>query len=475
MNVVIILPHISLAERYNKALARATGALPPLGIMSIGTVLKEAGHNVKILDGFIQPYNEIITEIERFSPVVIGISASTPMWKKVRLLSGALKEKWPNVKIIVGGPHASIIKEEALIEIPHIDAVAWGEGEFSMLEYVESCMDSDSSKPIDGIAIRQKDGSFIIGRDRDPIKDLDLLPMPDRSLIPIKMYTGAMEQSKRMPVTNMITARGCPFKCRFCVPDLLGKGVRYRSTDKVVEEVEYLLKGFGIKDIAFWDDTFTINKKRVIKICERLIEKKLDFTWSAQARADCVTPEMLKIMAKAGCWKLFFGVESLVQKNLDVLKKGESVSQIFEAVKWTKEAGMEVECSFIFGIPGETFKEGLETIQLALKLDPDYAKFFFLALWNREFLQEAKNYGTVLTEEEERITGNVMMFVPFSMSREELQKLYYMAYRKFYFRPKVAYRRFKKIFNPSEIRKSLMGIVILCAFFIEEFKSRFRA
>ncbi len=472
MNVVIILPHISLAERYNKAIARATGALPPLGILSIGTVLKKAGHNVKILDGFIQSHDEIMEKIEKFSPAIIGISASTPMWKKVKSLSGILKERWPKVKIIVGGPHASIIKEEALGEIPYIDAVAWGEGEFSMLEYVESCADFDLSKPIDGIAARRKDGSIIIGKDRRPIEDLDILPIPDRSLISIKRYTGAIEQFKRLPVTNMITARGCPFRCRFCVPDLLGKGVRYRSTDKVIEEVEYLLKEFGIKDIAFWDDTFTVNKKRVIEICERIIEKKLIFAWSAQARADCVTPEMLDIMAKAGCWKLFFGVESLVQKNLDVLKKGESVDQVFEAVKWTKEAGMEVECSFIFGIPGETFEEGLETIQLALKLDPDYAKFFFLALWNRKFLQEAKKYGTVLTEKEEKITGNVMMFVPFSMSKEELQKLYYMAYRKFYFRPKVAYRRLKKIFNPLEIRKSIMGIVILGAFFIEELRSR---
>lgn len=472
MKIALIVPPVTLEERYNKAIARATGSLPPLGIVSIGTMLTLAGHDVTVLDGSISSYDEIMGTLARLMPPVVGISASTPLWNKVRTVSRALKEKWPRVNIIVGGPHASIVREKALREVPDIDAVAWGEGDFSMREYVEHLQKPGSSQPIDGIAYRCPDGSIVAGRDRKPIEDLDALPIPDRTLIPIRRYTGALDQYRKVPLTNMITSRGCPFRCKFCVPDLLGKGVRYRSADKVVEEMELLHREFGINDIAFWDDTFTANAKRVFEICDRIIARKLDISWSAQARADCVSPEMLRAMARAGCWKLFYGVESLVQKNLDTLRKGETVEQICRAVNWTKESGIEVEASFIFGIPGETFREGLETIRRAREMDPDYAKFFYLALWNDAFMKEAGRYGTVLTEDAERMTGNVMMFVPYSMTRQELETLYYTAYRTFYFRPGMLLQRIRKLTNPVELRKSIVGFFVLCSFFREELRCR---
>ena len=468
MKVALVLPPITLEERYNKAVARMAGSLPPLGLLSIATLLKNEGHDVIVLDGSTSSFNEIMEEIGRFLPSVVGITAMTLMWPKVKFLTMKLKERWPHINIIIGGAHATILKEKALAEIPHIDAVAWGEGEFSIIEYIKSVNDQSGNAPIGGIAFRRKDGSIVAGGNRKPIEDLDALPIPDRRFVPVTKYVAAFEQYKKLPITNMITTRGCPFKCIFCLPDLLGKKVRYRSADKVIEEIEYLLREFGIKDIAFWDDTFTVNKKRVFAICERIIEKKMKFIWSAQARADCVTPEMLDIMAHAGCWKLFFGVESLVQKNLDTVRKGETVEQIFQAVRWTKEAGIEVEASFILGIPGETFEEGLETIKLAKKLDPDYAKFFFLSLWNTDFLKEAKKYSTVLSESEENFSGNTVMFVPFSMTKEELHKLYYTAYRQFYFRPKMIFKRLKKICNPLEFKKSVDGLCALLAVSAEE-------
>lgn len=472
MKVALILPPITLEERYNKAIAHVAGSLPPVGLLTIGTMLKNAGIDVIVLDGTILSFSDIVAEIERFRPNVVGITSLTLMWPKAKLLSKTLKENWPNINIIVGGVHPTIIKEGALLESPHIDAVAWGEGDFSMLEYVQHLENFGSTEPPDGIAIR-RNGSIIIGKDRPPIADLDILPIPDRALVPVTNYIGAFEQYRRLPVTNMVTSRGCPFKCIFCLPDLLGKGVRYRSVDKVIDEIKYLINVFGIKDIAFWDDTFTLNKKRVFALCERIIQEKLDFIWSAQARADCVTPEMLDIMARAGCWKLFYGVESLVQKNLDTLKKGETVEQMFEAIRWTKKVGIEIESSFIFGIPGETFQEGLETIRLAKKLDPDYAKFFYLSPYGK-LLEEVKKYGTLLTEDKANYSGNAITFVPFSMTKEELQKLYYLSYRKFYFRPKMIYKRLKKITNPLELKKSLKGLLVLWTFFLEEIKKRFK-
>jgi radical SAM superfamily enzyme YgiQ (UPF0313 family) len=470
MKVALVLPPITLEERYNKAIAHVAGSLPPLGLLSIATVLKNAGHEVIVLDGTMLSFGEMMLKIESFRPEIVGITAMTIMWQKAKTLSLQLKKRWPSLNIIVGGVHTSIIREKALSEMPDIDAIAWGEGEFSMLEYVQNYAELESARPIDGIAFRARD-SIVVGEDREPIKNLDTLPIPDRSFIPVQKYIGAFEQYRRLPVTNMVTMRGCPFKCIFCLPDLLGSGVRYRSAEKVVEEIKYLINTFGIRDIAFWDDTFTLNRNRVFSLCEQIIEERLPFIWSAQGRADCVTADMLEMMAKAGCWKIFYGVESLVQKNLDTLKKGETVEQIFKAVKLTQESGIEVEASFIFGIPGETYQEGLETIKLSKKLDPDYAKFFCLIPYG-QFLAEIDKYGTIASKVEEDFTGNAVVFVPYSMTKEQLSKLYNMSYLQFYLRPGMIYKKLKRIFNPLEFNKSVRGLLVLAFFLTKELRRR---
>ncbi|MGB7297588.1 MAG: radical SAM protein [Candidatus Aminicenantales bacterium] len=469
MKIALVLPPVTTRERYNKALTYVTGSLPPLGLLSLGTVLKENGHDVIIIDGTIQAYEEMIAQIDEFKPAVVGISAMTMMWPKAKILSRNLKELLPEIKIIVGGVHASLIRERALAETPYIDAVAYGEGDFSMLEYVENMPRLNSIPPLGGIAFRREDGSLAVGPNRQPIADLDQLPIPDRSLVPVTRYTGAFHQNKLLPVTNVVTTRGCPFHCIFCMPDLLGRKVRYRSVTKVIKEIEYLIVQHGIRDIAFFDDTFTLNRNRILSLCEKIRERRINFVWSANARADCVDPEMLEQMARAGCWKLFYGVESLVQKNLDILEKGETVEDFFQAIRWSKEAGIEVEASFIFGIPGETYTEGLETIRLALKLDPDYAKFFPLSPYGGKLLSEVNRYGKLLTDDEQLFSSNNITFIPFTMSKKELQKLYYKSYRRFYLRPKVVFRRLKKMGQMSEVKKSFYGLISLFYFLVDEF------
>lgn len=460
MKIALVVPPISLQERYYKALVDVAGSLPPLGLLSIGAVLKRAGHDVRVLDGSVRSSDDMLSEIARFSPRLVGITAMTVMWPKLKLFSRALKEMQPGTHIVAGGVHAYLIRQRALSEIPFLDAVCWGEGEFAMLEYADRILNSSAPKPISGLAFRSNEGKIVVGPDREPIRDIDSLPIPDRSLVPVTGYVPAIEQYKRLPVTNMVTTRGCPFQCIFCLPDILGKGTRQRSVDRVMEEIELLETDFGIRDIAFWDDTFTLNKRRVYDLCDRLQQRKRKTVWSAQARADCVTPDMLGRMARAGCWKVFYGVESLVQKNLDTLNKGETVDQIFQAVAWTRKAGIESEASFMFGIPGETFQDGLQTIRLAKKLDPDYAKFFFFTPYG-ELQQEIKKYGTLVTESEENFMGSLVTFVPHSMTVEELHKLYRLAYREFYFRPRMVCRRLKKIGNPLEFKKSVKGLLAL--------------
>jgi len=208
MRVALIVPPIRLEERYNKALANVTGSLPPLGLLSIATVLKRAGHDVVVLDGSVQGMYDILQGIKSLSPHIVGITSMTLMWPKVKILSKEIKKRWHNINVIVGGVHATLIKEKALYDISDIDAVCWGEGEFSMLEYVENL---GSSNPIDGIAFRDKNGDLVIGKDRDVIKDIDILPIPERDFVAVTKYVPAIEQYKKLPVTNIFTTRGCSY------------------------------------------------------------------------------------------------------------------------------------------------------------------------------------------------------------------------------------------------------------------------
>jgi anaerobic magnesium-protoporphyrin IX monomethyl ester cyclase len=465
MKIALVLPPITLQERYNRAIALVAGSLPPLGLLSIASVLKEAGHEIVVLDGTIRTFVEILKALEAFKPEVVGVTSMTLMWPKVKILSREIKARWPHINVIVGGVHPSIVREKAFEEIPDIDAVAWGEGEFSMLEYIKKIEDKTEPR-IDGLSYKTA-GGLVKGGERKPISDLDSLPIPDRSLLPIAEYTGAFEQYRRVPITNMMTSRGCPFQCLFCLPGLLGPGVRYRSPEKVMEEIVYLVNTFGIKDIAFWDDTFTLNKKRVLAICDYLKSGKTGVIWSAQARADTMDEELARNMAEAGCWKIFFGIESLVQKNLDTLKKQESVEEIFNAVRAAKKFGIEVEGSFIFGIPNETYAEGRETIRLARILDLDYAKFFYLTPYGA-LLKDAEKYGTLMSKDTAgSSSGSSLVFVPYSMTAQELRKLYSQAYIKFYFRWRVIYRRLKKMNNLLEVKKNLFGFLALTFFVLE--------
>lgn len=470
MNIALILPPISLEERYGKGIAKVAGSLPPLGLLSIGAVLREGGHKVIVIDGSREDFSTMMLRLQEFLPQIIGISSMTCMWPKAKQLAAILRNRFPNSFLIAGGVHPTLMKEACLAEVPSLDAVVYGEGEYTALELCNKIEGGESLSAVNGLIYRD-DGEIVKNPPREIIANLDLLPFPDRELVDVRGYTPAFEQYKRKPVTNVFTARGCPFQCIFCLPNLLGKRVRYRSPENVMAELKELKERYGIRDVAFWDDTFTLNKKRIYALSDMMKSENLGIVWSAQARADCVDRDLLREMADAGCWKLFYGVESLVQKNLDTLKKGETVEQMFDAIRWTKEAGIETETSYIFGIPGETYEEGLETIKLAKKLDPDYAKFFALAPYGKLY-EEAEKYGTLLTKNMSDFTGNTITFVPYSMTKNQLEKLRYLAYRKFYLRPAYILKRIKKLRSLEEIKKSINGFIALITLTSESLKSK---
>jgi radical SAM superfamily enzyme YgiQ (UPF0313 family) len=214
-----------------------------------------------------------------------------------------------------------------------------------------------------------------------------------------------------------------------------------------MREIRYLQTEHGIKEVAFWDDTFTISRDRVMRIAQLLRENRPRLVWSAQARVDKVDPEMLAAMAEAGCWKLHCGLESMVQKNLDVLQKGTTV----------EDAGIEVEASFIFGTPGETFQDGHKTIEIARKLDIDYARFFSFTPYGN-FRDAVAGQGTFLTDDLGLYSSHNVVFVPHSMTSAQLHELIRLAYTRFYFRPRYLLKRLWRCTNWRTILSSVRGV-----------------
>lgn len=273
-------------------------------------------------------------------------------------MAKTIKEIDSEIKVIMGGPHASFFPKE-VINAGFVDVVCMFEGEITLIELMKYF---DGKKPslkeIQGIAYKIN-GTSVVNEKRKFIQDLDTIPFPARHLFPMDKYWGD---------GSIITARGCPYSCIFCSARAMHGGIcRFRSKDNVVEEMEQMIKNFKIKEFSIVDDTFTASKKHVLGICDQILER-LDITWSCDSRVDTFTKELATAMYKAGCRTIHFGIESGNNEVLKKIRKNISVEQAKCAVKLANNIGFEVICDFIIGHPFDTEETVLETLKLAKKL-----------------------------------------------------------------------------------------------------------
>jgi len=428
------------------------GPSEPLGVLSLAATLEAAGHDVSLLDGALADETEMRQRAQAFEPAVIGFSSITHTWEATVRCAADLRAALPGARIVVGGPHVTCWREEALREGPAFDAAFVGEGEESLAEYVQGREPSE----ILGLLWRRGD-EIVANAERPPIVDLDALPPPDYRLIDIRRYRPSIGFYNRLPSANLMTTRGCPHRCTFCISR--GRTTQ-RSMDAVVADAARLVADYGIRHFAVYDESFTFRRERVLAFCRGLKEAGLRVTWCANARADEVDAELLRAMRSAGCWKLLFGIESGVQKNLDTLGKRLTPEIVRRGVEETARAGIESLGCFMFGIPGETFEEGLATIDFALSLPLDYAAFLYTVPYkgteiHRRLSEEGERFG--------RLTGawstNRISFIPSSMTREQLERLGLIAHRRFYRRPSYLWKRALKVRSLEDLRRGLIGLV----------------
>ncbi len=335
-------------------------AYPHLGLAYLAAFLKKNGVGVSIIDGKFEKLNidQIAEKTKRISPDIIGITAMTNYIKASACMAKRLKEIFPDAAFLVGGAHPTALPTETLREFPVFDLAIMGEGEKTLFEIAES--KSNQWHSIQGIAYK-KSGTITQNSAREKIEDLDSLPFPAWDILP---------RAKTYP---LITSRGCPFRCIFCMR-LHGNKIRLRTTSNVLQEMEILAEEYGVRHIPIMDEIFTINKDRVSAICNSMITEGLNkkLTWGVNSRVTGISLEMFKKMHEAGCRKIDFGVESGNNEILKMIDKGITTKDAISAVKLAKKARIKTHSLFILGHPHETQKTIQDTTKLIVKLNTTY-------------------------------------------------------------------------------------------------------
>jgi radical SAM superfamily enzyme YgiQ (UPF0313 family) len=354
MHVLLINPFYPISETPS----------PPLGLAYLAAALEHAGVEVRVLDLVVYPYSEemLADLLSEFKPALVGLTAVSMNVDRALSMARDVKRLAGHAVTVLGGPHATFSPAETLNACSALDIIVLGEGERTIVE-LSAAIEADAGlAKVKGIAYR--DGSAIrFTPRRGFIRDLDSLPMPARRLLPLGRY-----RALGMPIT-MITSRGCPHACIFCVGRrMVGARVRFRSAPRVVDELAGLA-GLGFHQVNLADDLFTADRSRCAAVCDEIIRRGLWIKWTAFARVDTVSTELLAKMKAAGCTAVSFGIESGNPGILKSVKKGITLEQVVAAVDMCADAGVTPYASFILGLPGETPDTLAETIAFGRRLE----------------------------------------------------------------------------------------------------------
>ncbi|MBU0605780.1 MAG: B12-binding domain-containing radical SAM protein [Candidatus Omnitrophica bacterium] len=405
MNVALIYP---LLSRKRSRIDENKQFWPPLGLAYIAAVLEKEGHRVRILDrdallrkndmDFERVDAITIDEVKSLKADIVGISATTPNMSDVGYVSRHIKNAYSGAGLVLGGPHPSGEPILSLNDNPSVDMVVKGEGEFTLLDIARGL----PQEKIRGIYYR-KSGGVCSTEPRDPIKDIDELPMPARHLLDMKFYTRPSRFTSRnlnLRTTSIFTARGCPYRCNFCAGPLVFSGkVRFHSPERVIKEIEELISKYGIEALYFAEDMFLSSRERAEELLGLFIEKGINkkIRWMAQAKASIITKELLGLMKDAGCVGIEYGFESGSQRVLDLMNKRLKIGESLKAAELARRARMRFQANIIVGYPGEQEEDFKKTIAFIKKVRPNMVGFnIFMPLPGTPSYDELKREGRAL-------------------------------------------------------------------------------
>ena len=461
MKVTFVVPAFNLLqEGYGTSSKNLGGNLPNLGVCILAAVLERDGHKVQIIDaeaGQIDNH-EILKRINHFETDIVGITITNAHYESMKKLINDIK--YFQGPIVVGGPHATCFPLQIMKENPRIDFLAVGEGEETIKHLVE---DNKNPDKIDGICYREKD-KIKMTQPRAPIKNLDDISRPALHLLDMKLYSPLPDQYKKLPAISWITSRGCTWrKCTFCFEsNIHAQTYRRQSPKRVIKDIIWLQKHYGIQEIDFLDDEFFINENWIKEFCSLLDNDMIRLSWSGYARADHVTKEMLWQAKFNGCWGIYMGIESGNQDLLDTINKGITLEQVRKVCEWCSEIELEVRGSFMLGLPGETPEKAQKTIDFSKELRLATAAFHLTYPEAGTKLYDiAMRQGRFINQDRWTKRTKVSYLPEGYSSPDELEMMQKKAFRQFYFRPWYITKRFLKMRNLQDLQRELRGFKFL--------------
>jgi anaerobic magnesium-protoporphyrin IX monomethyl ester cyclase len=430
----------------------------PIGLAYLAAVLEENGYEVTVIDcpALEIDLKQLKTKLASINPDVVGVTSMTPTIQSALLSAATAKEACPDAMVVLGGPHATFMDEQVLNEEAAVDVVVRGEGEETLLELAKTVSNPKGLNRIQGITFRNN-GQTVRTPTRPFIKNLDELPRPAYKHFPLEKYR--LFGRRMLPI---LTSRGCPSQCSFCTTArMFGKAFRARNPKNIVDELAWLRDVHGADAFSFYDDTFTLDKKRALKICEEIRNREIGLPWDCQTRVSVVSEEILRKMREANCQQVFFGVESGCQKILDAVHKGTTVEQNERAIRLAKDAGLFVSVSVMIGYPGETKEMLKQTIDLVKKTEPDDVYICVATPYpGTELRRVVEQMGWEMSNDWGQYDTITPVFANPNLSAEEVRKLRTSFYNSFYSPKYVLRHLFKMNFYSRVMARTAMNHIL---------------
>ncbi len=434
----------------------------PIYLSYAVAVVEEAGFEVAFIDAIMDELSidEFAQRVHELGADLLCMETSTPSIGFDLETAAAVKRLSPQTFVALLGSHPTFFDRQMIDENPVVDAVVRGEFEYTCADLAKALANGGDLSLVLGLTYRDEDGTAHRNPERPHFEPLDDMPFPARHIVQGEGYRAGI-YSGGYP-TAMVSSRGCPFHCTFCLwPEMLyGHKFRARSAENVVAEIEQAVRVYGHDEIYFDDDTFSVDRQRVLDICRLIQEKGLhkEVEWIAQCRVDTVAREVLEAMKAANCGYILFGVESGSPAMLKKMKKGITVDKVRQAFALTKSVGIKTQAFFLFGMPGETQDTIRETIEFAKELSASSTQFAVaIPHPGTALYRECKENGWLTSEDWADYTSEASLIETPWLTAKEVEAARVRAYREYYYRPRFILSEALKVRRVADIRRLARG------------------
>lgn len=426
------------------------GVETPLNLCYIASYLEKEGGKAEIFDGALfgdwrRPFEECLRATR---PALVGFTSYTPNVMRAAEMAEFARRVLPGVATVIGGFHASALPERTLREFPSFDYLIAGEGEIPFTALARGLAGGRTGEVASVAGLTYREGGRIVANPAPPLlHDLDVLPWPAREKLPLARYVPDPGNYYTLPSTGIVFSRGCPLRCTFCSKSVFADEIRYRGVKDSVQEMLHCRDRWGIADFRFFDEGPTVNKKLMTELCEEILRQGLEITWNCFSRVDVIDKPTLQLMKEAGCYHIKYGVEAGTPEMLAKIDKAITLEQAVQAVRWTKQVGIETKANYILALPDETEAQIRETIRFAKKLNTDLVTFnLFKPLPGSPLYRELEEKGELIHESwaDYFTTSDAKVFSS-QLGAEALHRILKWAWFEYYFRPSYVALRLRRL------------------------------